>query len=116
MERIRIVEVPSGEAPEEVRRAWVGLILPLAQGETGPRTLHTGGVLTGPRGCLLGWLYVLFGWTKRETGYVVEAKIAIDLLQQKDPTAASWWREHAPHVLLRGYRFVFAATACEEQV
>ena len=31
---IRIIAVPPGEAPEEIRRAWVGLVLPLAFGES----------------------------------------------------------------------------------
>jgi hypothetical protein len=44
---IRIIATPSGEASEEVRRAWIGLELPLAAGETGPRTVSIGGVLTG---------------------------------------------------------------------
>jgi hypothetical protein len=88
--RIRITDIPPGEAPEDVRRAWVGLVLPLARGETGPRTLHTGGVLTGPRGLLMGLVHILFGWTQRETGYVVEGGVAVDLLGRKDRGAAAW--------------------------
>jgi hypothetical protein len=30
MKRVRIVQIPSGEAPEHIRKAWVGLTLPLA--------------------------------------------------------------------------------------
>src|SRR5258708_2466637 len=33
---VRIIATPTGEPPEEVRRAWIGLELPLAAGETGP--------------------------------------------------------------------------------
>jgi hypothetical protein len=33
MASIRITKVPAGEAPEEIRRAWVGLVLPLADDE-----------------------------------------------------------------------------------
>lgn len=39
--RIRIVRTPNGEAPESVRRAWVGLELPLAGGQTDPRRLES---------------------------------------------------------------------------
>jgi hypothetical protein len=33
---ICIVDVPPGEAPAAIRRAWVGLILPLKPGTSGP--------------------------------------------------------------------------------
>lgn len=47
--KIRITDIPGGEAPLEIRRAWVGLVLPLAPGEDGPRTPRTAGVLSGPK-------------------------------------------------------------------
>ena len=55
---VRIIATPPGEAPEEVRRAWVGLELPLAAGETGPHTTPVGGVLTGAH-TFLGRLFKL---------------------------------------------------------
>ena len=113
--QIRITDVPPGEAPDEVRRAWVGLTLPLAPGETGPRTPRTVGVLTGPKAALVQLVYFLLGRGNRETGYVVEARTAIDLLARKDPKAAAWWRANAPHVPRRGHRFVFPAEACQEE-
>ncbi|HEY7315037.1 MAG TPA: hypothetical protein VH643_37170 [Gemmataceae bacterium] len=45
---VRIIATPPGEAPEEIRQAWLGLELPLAAGETGPHNVPTGGVLSGP--------------------------------------------------------------------
>ena len=113
--RIRITDVPPGEAPDWVRRAWVGMVLPLAPGETGPRTPHTAGVLTGPRGCLMMLLAILLGRTSRETGYVVEGPVAVELLAEKNEEAARWWQEEAPHVLRRGHRFVFQAEVCQEE-
>lgn len=44
-----------GEAPFDIRKAWVGLVLPLAPGETGARCLPTVGVYTAPR-TYLGYL------------------------------------------------------------
>src|SRR5947199_83534 len=67
---IRIIDVPPGEAPEWVRRAWVGLVLPLAPGEYGPRVLAAAGVLTGPRGCAAALAQLLMGRVKWRTGCV----------------------------------------------
>jgi len=44
---IQIVGIPPGEAPEEIRRCWVGLTLPLAM--AGPQSRLGSGVLSGPR-------------------------------------------------------------------
>jgi hypothetical protein len=111
---VRIVATPPGEAPEEVRQAWVGLELPLASGERGPRTLPVSGVLSGPRsflGKLFAWLS---GRTRRAYGYVIDAPQALVLLAEKAPWAAQWWRERAPHCWSPGHRFVFHAETCEE--
>ena len=35
MGSIKIITTPPGQAPEEVRQEWVGLIIPLAEQETG---------------------------------------------------------------------------------
>src|SRR6516165_8028709 len=35
---IRVVDVPPGEAPESIRRCWVGLVLPLAPGFAGAQS------------------------------------------------------------------------------
>jgi hypothetical protein len=45
----------------------------------------------------------------------VNARDAVNLLQAKDPTAATWWREHCGH-LLDGKRWLlFPTTGCEER-
>jgi hypothetical protein len=110
---IRIVAVPPGEAPEEVRRAWVGLVLPLAAGEFVPRRVRGAGVLTGPRS-VLGWLLArLTGRSRYFYGYVVHAAQAVALLSEQAPGAAQWWRECAPHACRPGRCFLFAAEVCE---
>jgi hypothetical protein len=112
---IRITAVPPGEAPPEVRRAWVGLLLPLAPGEVGPRTMQTSGVLTGPRNLLVSLLHVLLGWTKQQSGYVVDAAQAVWLLGAEAPEAAAWWHENASHMLQQGRRFMFPSWCCREE-
>jgi hypothetical protein len=111
---VRIIATPPGEAPEEVRRAWVGLELPLAAGETGPRTLPIGGVFTGPR-TFLGKLFkLLTGQRQYAHGYAIEAPQALVLLAEKAPWAAQWWRKHVPHCWQPGQVFLFHAEVCAE--
>jgi hypothetical protein len=111
--KVRIVRVPPGEAPLEVREAWVGLVLPLARGFEGPRSIMTAGVLSAPAtflGTLLGWF---MGRVRRADGFVVDAAAAIDILAVDHPDAAAWWRTNTPGLLRPGRRFLFHAEACE---
>ena len=111
---IRIVAIPPGEAPIEVRKAWVGLELPLARGETGARRMPIGGVLTGPK-TAIGQLFKLltFGYD-RARGYLVEAVVAIEILAEHAPDAAQWWSENSPHLIRPGRHLIFHAEVCEE--
>jgi transcriptional regulator with XRE-family HTH domain len=47
------------------------------------------------------------------TGYSVDVRAAIKVLESHAPEAAAWWRKNAPHVLERGYRFLFSPEVCE---
>lgn len=111
---IRITRTPPGEAPEHIRQAWVGLVLPVHERYDGPRTRLGVGVLTGPRTWLGVLLGILTGRAKRATGYVVDAKTSLELLATHAPEAADWWRTHAPRFLEPGRSFLFAADVCEE--
>jgi hypothetical protein len=111
---IRIVATPPGEAPLEVRRAWIGLELPLAAGEKGPRQVPTLGVLSGPRSLLGRVAALLTGRAERKYGYIIDAPQALVLLAEKAPWAAQWWRECAAHCWQPGYRFMFPAEVCED--
>jgi len=82
--RIRIVRVPAGEAPKEVRQAWVGLVLPCEP---------IVGFGRGPE-------YNLLSQTRRVRtyGFRVPQDLAIEALERVTPEAARWWREHGfPH-------------------
>ncbi|HEY1065100.1 MAG TPA: hypothetical protein VGE52_03290 [Pirellulales bacterium] len=97
---IHIVSVPPGDAPEEIRAAWVGLLLPIAgvgQDEhRGPSVLRLPG--EAPAGPAL---------------YYVDASAALAELAIASPAAAEWYREHAPQVSADGYRFAFRAADVE---
>jgi hypothetical protein len=104
---IRIVEVPPGKSPLYVRRAWVGLILPLAPGATGPQQE---GRATSLLGCLRQWI------VGREWEYVVPTEDALNILERAAPEAAAWQRANAPEQFGPGQTFVFPAWACKKVV
>jgi hypothetical protein len=95
-----IVRTPPGEAPEEIRRAWVGIELPLRRGETEPSAFQTVGVVSHQG-------------AEMSTGYAVRGRAAVDALASLSPEAAAWWRENAPHVVARGYRLWFPSDVCQ---
>lgn len=114
MNAVRIVATPPGEAPEDVRGAWVGLVLPLYRHRRGkPRRIYTAGVLSGPRGVWAAIWAILTGRTKTWFGYTVPAPDAIDLLEAANPDAAAWWRQNTPHLVEPGRFLVFPAEVCE---
>jgi hypothetical protein len=95
---IKIVATPGGEAPLDVREAWVGLPLPLS--DPTPRTFEPMGILSQTR-------------QPPRVGYQVEGWRAVEILSEKAPWAAAWWREKAPHVLAPGYQLIFSDDVCE---
>ena len=111
--RIRIVSRPPGEAPPEIRDAWIGTTLDVADGRTGTQRFRTMGILSLPRSRFRELIAVLLGRTSLATGYAVYADAALAQLEKRSPEAARWWRETVPHLVKPGRRFVFAETACE---
>lgn len=107
---VTIIARPGGEAPDWVRDAWVGLQLPLAR--QGERNWRGFGVLTGPRGLLPRLWAILRGRTIRRRGYVINARVAVDILSRANPEAAAWWREHRPDLLTGRSGFGFESEVC----
>jgi hypothetical protein len=113
MASIRIIDVPPGEAPMEIRKAWVGLVLPLAGWRSRPTRIAIAGVLSGPKS-FLGMVLNCFKLRhERWEGYPVKARAAIEILGRQNPTAGAWWRENAPHLLRPWRRFVFPSNCCQ---
>lgn len=93
--RIRIISVPSGEAPLGVREAWVGLELPCWG--AGP-TLSEEGVISRRE------------QPPRESWFVSQEH-AMEILREACPDAYAWWRRHGyPR---RGYSFTFGFAEAE---
>lgn len=97
---IRVVSVPPGEAPESVRRAWVGLDLPLLPGQDKIKLHPSFQVLSGEE-------------AHPVPSYAVDGQAAVRVLRAAHPEAAEWWQVNAKWVMEPGAQFVFPATVCE---
>jgi len=78
--RIKITRVPRGEAPDWVRKAWVGLTVPcypIAGYIPGGEATLSFKKRLDPRQC-----------------FVVPQAKAIDALAKTNPEAAQWWNDH----------------------
>jgi len=93
---IRILDTPPGEPPVWVREKWLGLELPLADGDRGVREAYTSEVLTGPRNRFTAAWWGLPGRLQRQSGYAVDVHEALDILERAAPDAALWWRQNVP--------------------
>jgi len=110
--RIRIVATPPGEAPEEIRRAWVGVAIPLPAFHRRAKEWRTAGVLSGPRTLLARLSARWSGSLERRSGFAVSVLEAIAALEAARPDAAAWWRANAPHLMRPSRAFVFPAEVC----
>jgi len=112
MKCIEIIATPPGEAPEEIRKSWVGVVIPLPPKFQKERATTGYGVLTGPRSWFLALLPFLHRNKIKWTGYWVRGREAVDALAKKDQAAAEWWKEKAPHVLGRLWCLSFPTDVC----
>ena len=109
--QILITATPPGEAPEEVRQAWVGLVLPLLKGHEHAHSVPTFGVLSVPRS---SWAR-FYAWQSpppQQTGYSVPTRQAVEILAQSAPEAAAWWRTNTPHLLGPDNSLLFSIDVC----
>lgn len=96
-ERIRIVNTPPGQAPEWVRKEWVGLELPVEEDSPGSEK----STQIGARG----------GKPENLGGYPIRTSDAINSLREKSQQAAEWWETNLPLEVVP--TFVFKKEACE---
>ena len=95
-ERIRITNTPPGQAPEWVRKAWIGLELPVDESIDAQK-----GTQIGARG----------GKPENSGGYPIRTEDAISSLREKSPKAARWWETNVPLELVPN--LVFKREVCE---
>lgn len=94
MSSIRIVSTPPGQAPEWVRKEWVGVEIPVVE-------QPVKGIQVGVRG----------GKPQNKGGYEVNTADAIEALRKKSPEAAKWWEDNVPLASIS--HLVFAKDVCE---
>lgn len=99
MQAIRITQVPGGDAPVDVRAAWVGLTIPVDPAFEQPALIDSGMVASK---CYAGPV----------KGYTV---LAIDALRElaKSSDAYQWWWKNARQYYRHGMHLVFNEEACE---
>lgn len=78
---IKVISIPEGEAPEEIRAAWVGLVLPCYPIE---------GYLEGEEFEILSRKPA----AKRRRCVVIPQTEALEILEKEHPEAAKWWEDH----------------------
>jgi hypothetical protein len=89
---IKIISVPPGDAPDFVRRHWLGKILhAIDKSDVG-----TWGVMSG-----------------EEQGEHECYRVFVDqALESLPPSIAEWWRTYCPHMI--GRVFAFDSCCCQE--
>ena len=108
---VQIVKTPDGAAPLWVREAWVGTALPTVSKRSLQYSVRYD--LSVPGSTWKQLFACLFGPKVR--GYKVNAKVAVDLLSERNSDAAYWWRENVEHMLTGKQYFVFNEACCEEE-
>jgi hypothetical protein len=84
MASFRIISTPKGQAPEEVRKEWVGIVLPLKS-------------LGGPFPAGLIQEADFDGHLQpARDNVLVHVDIALTELEKKSPAAAQWFYENLP--------------------
>ena len=113
--KIRIIAIPPGEAPDHIRQAWIGVVIPLLPPPFDRlRCISTAGVLSGPKTPLGQISALLRGKSTKRYGYAVEALTAVGALAEKNPEAAKWWRQNTSYLMEKGGMLVFPADVCED--
>ena len=99
-QKIKFIGVPPGQAPDWVRKEWIGVEVPLIEGPPLNPALLAGalGGKADPRS---------FG------GYRVEPVVAFAALREKSPEAADWWETRFPPGRSGLVELVFARDVCE---
>ncbi len=96
-ERLKIIGIPPGQAPEWVRKEWMGLELPIEENAPKPEE----SIQLGVRG----------GKPENLGGYPIRTSDAISALNKKSPQAAEWWKQNVP--LNAVPRLIFKKDICE---
>jgi len=105
---LRIIATPLGDAPQWVREAWVGVVIPLLDDVTTAQDIPVISVYDTVQHSAMppqsGSTDVPHATWR---GYTVLAIDAFEALQVLRPDAAEWWFDNLPHLLQPDQHFVF---------
>lgn len=111
MYQLKIVSRPSGDDPDWVRDAWVGLVLPTVLAQ--PKSFRSIPVSENSADTFNQIKAIFAGKSFRMLGFPVHGKSAIDILGEANPEAAKWWRENHPSIASGKGFLIFQAEECE---
>jgi len=116
MPSILITSTPPGEAPLEIREAWVGVKLEVAGSNVSPQQYDVIGIrskLGGLKWRLRCLLSLPHPNQEVWTGYAVELMPAVWALENAGRVdAALWWAKNVPQLLRPGQTVIFPASSC----
>lgn len=78
---IQIIDIPEGEAPQEIRKAWRGLVLPAYPFVGYGSSRERGAVTLGEN-------------NRNNYSYTVPQDKALEVLARSNPEAVLWWKEN----------------------
>ena len=108
---IRIVKRPRGEAPEDVRDAWIGLAPGRAAPDRPSRRKRLRGPLDSEK--LAGQAAQQIVRPRSPHARVRgQYDGCVDLLHGVSPAAAEWWRTNLPHLFKPGLNLFFDEDCC----
>ncbi|MDB5225255.1 MAG: hypothetical protein JWL87_207 [Candidatus Adlerbacteria bacterium] len=92
---IKIIELPHGDAPEWVRRGWIGCEIPCKGLECGHIPVYVHSVVPRlTRGPLTVPEFLALPKEQKIDGYTVNQADALMALEAHNPAAAKWWKDH----------------------
>ncbi len=112
MKKILIYKVPPGEAPLEIRKSWIGVSIPVSdKGFQKKRTAF--GVISKPPLSRRQSMFSVFRKDRvRWTSFEVNAVDAVSALEEHNPKAAAWWKEHVGYLLELEGQLIFPSNVC----
>jgi hypothetical protein len=79
----------------------------------GPGIYESSGVLSGPKTAIGFFFGRLFGKTELVSGYAVNSRVAIEILENNHQETAHWWKENTTFYSNEEQAFIFDEEACE---
>ena len=107
---IIVLRCPIGDAPPWVEQAWIGMRLPVVEQQRRPGPAF--GLFPKTDSLAVRLRRFVFALIFGVTGYVVDAKVAVLLMEGVDPPAAEWLRANWSEWLDAEHGLFFDRESC----